>query len=321
MSVKFWLCNLLHVIKRLLSDQPNQKVMMTEKWAQKFHKMTCFFPDLGRTFDWLKQVSLTAWPIRSTAQIRVVTHHQYMKFLHLVPQTSFHFVLCWGNSCLFSQARLHISTLNTWKSYKVVILSAQPSANHAYMYTIKFLLSILQTFFDFSGDGFLTPFWGLGGSSFRFFDGCSSFFPFTFLSSILPFPLSSVISPCFVSLESSFSSDSSERCTGEKHFILNNNVYYELAIEVLCTDVHQNVPPTESEVSCKLRVFTPVYYLSIKQEEKEGLHTVTCKLQYRPRKAGWLDMSTHRLVLLEGESFQSKQDSPWWSNLVNKGKF
>ena len=31
MSVKFWLCNLLHVIKGLLSDQPNQKVMMTEK--------------------------------------------------------------------------------------------------------------------------------------------------------------------------------------------------------------------------------------------------------------------------------------------------
>ena len=34
------------------------------------------------------------------------------------------------------------------------------------------------------------------------------------------------------------------------------------------------------------------------------------KLQYRSRKAGWLDMSTHRWVLLEGESFQFKQDSP-----------
>ena len=31
MSVKFWLCNLLHVIKSLSSDQPNPKVMMTEK--------------------------------------------------------------------------------------------------------------------------------------------------------------------------------------------------------------------------------------------------------------------------------------------------
>ena len=99
--------------------------------------MTCFFPDLGRTSDRLKQVSLTAWPIRSTAQIRVVTHHQYMKFLHLVPQTSFHFVIIFVEKCcLFSQSRFHISTLNTWKSYKVAILSAQPSANHAYMYII-----------------------------------------------------------------------------------------------------------------------------------------------------------------------------------------
>ena len=286
--------------------------------------MTCFFPDLGRTFDWLKQVSLTAWPIRSTAQIRVVTHHQYMKFLHLVPQTSFHFVINFVEKCcLFSQGRLHISRLNKWKSYKVVILSAQANANHAYMYIIKFLLSIFQTFFDFSGDGFLTPFWGLGGSSFRFFDGCSSFFPFTFLSSILPFPLSSVISPCFVSLESLFSSDSSERCRGEKHFILNNHVYYELAIEVCYVQKYIKMYLLLSLKSVVCWEFLPQFIncLSIKQEEKEGLHTVTCKLQYRPRKAGWLDMSTHRWVLLVGERFQFKQDSPWWSNHVNTGEF
>ena len=38
--------------------------------------MTCHYPDLGSTSDWLKQISLEAWPIRSTTQIKVVTSHQ-----------------------------------------------------------------------------------------------------------------------------------------------------------------------------------------------------------------------------------------------------
>ena len=51
--------------------------------------MTCHYPDLGGAFDWLKQISLTPQPIRSTTQIWVVTHHQY-GISALVSQTSFH---------------------------------------------------------------------------------------------------------------------------------------------------------------------------------------------------------------------------------------
>ena len=39
--------------------------------------MTCYFSGLGCAFDWLKQVSLAARPIRSTTQTWVVTRHQY----------------------------------------------------------------------------------------------------------------------------------------------------------------------------------------------------------------------------------------------------
>ena len=47
------------------------------------------YPDLGRTSDCLKQISLAARPIRSTTQIWVVTHHQYGISM-LVSQTLFH---------------------------------------------------------------------------------------------------------------------------------------------------------------------------------------------------------------------------------------
>ena len=50
--------------------------------------MTCHYPDLGRASDWLKQISHTAQPIRSTTQIWVVTQHQY-GISALVSQTSF----------------------------------------------------------------------------------------------------------------------------------------------------------------------------------------------------------------------------------------
>ena len=39
--------------------------------------MTNHYPDLNSAFDWLKQVSQAARPIRSTTQIWVVTRHQY----------------------------------------------------------------------------------------------------------------------------------------------------------------------------------------------------------------------------------------------------
>ena len=39
--------------------------------------MTCHYPDLDSTSDWLKQISLAALPIENTSQIWVVTHHQY----------------------------------------------------------------------------------------------------------------------------------------------------------------------------------------------------------------------------------------------------
>lgn len=54
--------------------------------------MTCHYPGLLKVFDWLKQVSIASRPIRSTAQIWVVTRHHYWIFAFL-PQTSF-----WGET-------------------------------------------------------------------------------------------------------------------------------------------------------------------------------------------------------------------------------
>ena len=47
------------------------------------------YPDLvSASTDWLRQISLSAGPIRSTTQILVVTHHQYGISV-LISQTSF----------------------------------------------------------------------------------------------------------------------------------------------------------------------------------------------------------------------------------------
>ena len=54
----------------------------------KFHNDDVSLPDLGRAFDWLKQISHAARPIRSTTQILVVIRHQY-GISALVPQMSF----------------------------------------------------------------------------------------------------------------------------------------------------------------------------------------------------------------------------------------
>ena len=43
--------------------------------------MVCQYPDLGCASDWLKWISLVAWPIRSPTQIWVVTSHQYVLVL------------------------------------------------------------------------------------------------------------------------------------------------------------------------------------------------------------------------------------------------
>ena len=50
--------------------------------------MTCHYPCLGSTSDWLRQISHAARPIRSTTKIWVVTDHQY-GISSLVSQTSF----------------------------------------------------------------------------------------------------------------------------------------------------------------------------------------------------------------------------------------
>ena len=39
--------------------------------------MTCHYPGLGSTFDWLKQISHVAQLIRGTTQIWIRMHHQY----------------------------------------------------------------------------------------------------------------------------------------------------------------------------------------------------------------------------------------------------
>ena len=51
--------------------------------------MTHHYPDPGSASDWLKQISHTAGPIRSTTQIWVVIAYQY-EISTLVSQTSFH---------------------------------------------------------------------------------------------------------------------------------------------------------------------------------------------------------------------------------------
>ena len=61
----------------------NPHEMTFEEQGKKFH--TFSYPDLGRASDQLKQISLTALPIRSTTQIWVVT----CDISALVPQTSF----------------------------------------------------------------------------------------------------------------------------------------------------------------------------------------------------------------------------------------
>ena len=50
--------------------------------------MTCHYPDLGSTSDWLKCTGTTFQPIRSTTKIWVVTRHQY-GISALVTQTLF----------------------------------------------------------------------------------------------------------------------------------------------------------------------------------------------------------------------------------------
>ena len=54
----------------------------TAKWRlrnerRNFILMKRHYPSLWSASDWLNQISHVAWPIRSTTQIWVVTHHQY----------------------------------------------------------------------------------------------------------------------------------------------------------------------------------------------------------------------------------------------------
>ena len=54
------------------------RIDVWEKTAENYILMTCHYPALGSTSDWLKQIYLAAWPIiRSPTQIWVMTRHQY----------------------------------------------------------------------------------------------------------------------------------------------------------------------------------------------------------------------------------------------------
>ena len=69
---------------------------------------TRHYPDLGNASDWLKQISQAARPIRSSAQVWVVTRHQTKYGVSvLVSQTSFRGETSGGIARyrLFSQAR------------------------------------------------------------------------------------------------------------------------------------------------------------------------------------------------------------------------
>ena len=78
----------------------------------------CHYPVIGSASDWLKQISHTAWPIRSTTdQGRLVMHHQY-GISALASQTSFHressddVAKCWLFSQANSKAIPEVSLLN-----------------------------------------------------------------------------------------------------------------------------------------------------------------------------------------------------------------
>ena len=62
---------------------------------------TCYYPDLGSAFEWLWPKGNLLQPIRSTAHILVVTHHQY-RISPLIPQLSF----CGKTSGGFAKCRL-----------------------------------------------------------------------------------------------------------------------------------------------------------------------------------------------------------------------
>ena len=79
--------------------------MTSEKRAQKFHTDDGSLPRSGSASDWLNQISHAARPVRSTAQIWLVTRHQYV-ISALVSQTSFGgetsgSVVCFVRLCQF----------------------------------------------------------------------------------------------------------------------------------------------------------------------------------------------------------------------------
>ena len=53
------------------------RIDVWETTAENSILMTCHYPALGSTSDWLKQIYLAARPIRSPTQIWVMTRHQY----------------------------------------------------------------------------------------------------------------------------------------------------------------------------------------------------------------------------------------------------
>ena len=98
-QLEFWLNGSRPKFVRSVSKQPtfwNPTTTTTgfpTKWrlrndGRNSILMTCHFLDLGSDSDWLKEFSHSAWPIRSTAQIWVVTHHQFGTSA-LVSQRSF----------------------------------------------------------------------------------------------------------------------------------------------------------------------------------------------------------------------------------------
>ena len=80
------------------------RIDVWEKTAENYILMTCHYPALGSTSDWLKQIYLAAWPIiRSPTQIWVMTRHQYGIYA-LVRRMSFRGEI----SCGFYKCRLFL---------------------------------------------------------------------------------------------------------------------------------------------------------------------------------------------------------------------
>ena len=82
--------------------------------------MTCHYPDLGRAYHWLKQISLSTRPFRSTTKIWVVTSYRHgnsavlRRYFAEKPVMESRNV---GQDCVFSLAKINREKQNETSAF------------------------------------------------------------------------------------------------------------------------------------------------------------------------------------------------------------